>query len=97
MRFLLALSVLAFAAAPAVAPAQGKKKTKATPAAVASADTSKTAASDAWVASASSKKKEYYKAGCTKANGIKPKNVLHFKTEADAKAAGYARSKMAGC
>jgi hypothetical protein len=39
----------------------------------------------------------YYRAGCSGAKALKPTNVIHFKTEADAKTAGYTRSAQKGC
>lgn len=93
MRLILAIAAVALAAAPAHA----QKKQKPAKPAVATADTSKAAASDAWTASRSSKKMEYYKSTCSKAREIKAKNVVRFKTEADAQKAGYKRSTLNGC
>lgn len=45
----------------------------------------------------SSRGHSYYKAGCSGANKLALKNRVYFKTEAEAKKAGYTRSGQRGC
>jgi hypothetical protein len=52
------------------------------------------AASD-WVAS--SVGHTYYKSGCSSAKRLAAKNRMYFKSEGDAKKAGYTRSAAKGC
>lgn len=49
----------------------------------------------AWVAS--SRGHTYYKNGCSGANKLAVKNRIYFKSEADAKKAGYSHSAQRGC
>ncbi len=48
-----------------------------------------------WVAS--SRGRTYYRTGCSAANKLAPDNRIYFKSEEDAKAAGYRRSRSKGC
>lgn len=48
-----------------------------------------------WVASR--RGTTYYKAGCSGARDLAPANRIYFRTEADAQANGYRRSRQAGC
>ena len=48
-----------------------------------------------WVGS--SKGKTYYRAGCAGARKLAAKNLVHFKSEEDAKKAGYTHSRQRGC
>lgn len=48
-----------------------------------------------WVAS--SRGQVYYKRGCSNANRLAPENRIYFRTEAEAKRAGYRRSTSRGC
>ena len=49
----------------------------------------------AWVAS--SRGHTYYRRGCSTANRLSPANLIYFRTEEDAKKAGYRRSTSRGC
>ncbi len=49
----------------------------------------------AWVAS--SRGRTYYRSGCSTANRLSPKNLIHFRTEEEAQRAGYRRSTSRGC
>jgi len=49
----------------------------------------------AWVAS--SRGHTYYRRGCSTANRLSRANLIHFRTEEDAKKAGYRRSTSRGC
>lgn len=48
-----------------------------------------------WVAS--SRGRTYYKAGCSGGNKLAKANLIYFKTENEAKAAGLTRSRQKGC
>jgi hypothetical protein len=48
-----------------------------------------------WVGS--SRGKTYYRAGCAGARKLAAKNLIHFKSEEDAKKAGYTHSRQRGC
>jgi len=48
-----------------------------------------------WVAS--SRGEVYYRRGCGNANRLVPENRVYFRTEEDAKRAGYRRSGSPGC
>lgn len=48
-----------------------------------------------WVGS--SKGKTYYRAGCRGASKLAAKNLISFKSEEDAKKAGYTHSRQRGC
>lgn len=48
-----------------------------------------------WVASA--RGHTYYRSGCAGAKKLNVSNLVHFKTEADAKKAGLKRSAQKGC
>jgi hypothetical protein len=66
------------------------------PAKTAKADTVSVAAQRGdWVGS--SKGKTYYRAGCAGARKLAVKNLVHFKSEEDAKKAGYTHSRQRGC
>lgn len=72
--------------------------TPATSPAVAATAAEVAAKSDAtgqWIGSSAGH--TYYHAGCSGAKSLKPANVIHFKTEADAKKAGYTHSAQKGC
>jgi hypothetical protein len=45
----------------------------------------------------SSKGRTYYHAGCAGARKLAAKNLVYFKSEEDAKKAGYTRSRQRGC
>jgi hypothetical protein len=60
---------------------------------VVTADSSAT--SGAWIAS--SRGHTYYKVGCAGANKLAAGNRLYFKSEDEAKKAGYVRSSQRGC
>ena len=49
----------------------------------------------AWVAS--SRGEVYYRRGCSNANRLAPENRVYFRTEEEAKRAGYRRSGSPGC
>ena len=49
----------------------------------------------AWVAS--SRGEVYYRRGCANASRLVPENRVYFRTEEDAKRAGYRRSGSPGC
>lgn len=49
----------------------------------------------AWIAS--TRGTTYYRAGCAGANKLVARNRISFRTEAEAKAAGYHRSVQRGC
>lgn len=53
------------------------------------------ASSGQWVGS--SRGHTYYRDGCSGASKLAKSNLLHFKSEADAKAAGFKRSAQKGC
>lgn len=66
-------------------------------------DTAKTAAPSTtkesvnppWVAS--SRGHTFYRTGCSAANKLALSNLIYFKSEEEAKAAGYQRSRSRGC
>ena len=97
-RVLLAASLLvALVAIPRAAEAQkkaAKKEAKKEAAAkAAAADTTKPKAP--WVAENGGKK--YFKAGCAASRKLAPVKEVWFKTEVDAKKAGFVRSTKKGC
>lgn len=53
------------------------------------------ATSGEWVAS--TRGRTYYKAGCSGARKLSAANLTYFKTEDEARAAGYTRSVQRGC
>ncbi len=55
----------------------------------------RTARTGDWIAS--SRGTTYYKAGCSGANKLSPANKIHFKSEDEARKAGYHRSATRGC
>jgi len=72
------------------------KPAQAPPAAKAPATTAApTVASGDWAASSIGT--TYYRAGCSGAKKLSPKNLVFFKTEEDAQKAGYRRSSQKGC
>ena len=48
-----------------------------------------------WVAS--SRGHTYYRRGCSRANRLSPANLSYFRTEEEARRAGYSRSTSRGC
>jgi hypothetical protein len=62
---------------------------------VGKADTSAIATSGDWVGS--SRGTTYYRAGCSGAKKLSPANLIYFKSEDEAKKAGYTRSSQRGC
>ena len=62
---------------------------------VGKADSTKAPDSGDWVGS--SRGTAYYKAGCSGARRLAPANLIYFKSEDDAKKAGYRRSASRGC
>ena len=50
---------------------------------------------NAWVAS--SRGHTYYRRGCSRANHLLPANLIYFRTEEEARRAGYSRSTTRGC
>ncbi len=59
------------------------------------ASSDSTAVAQAWVAS--SRGHTYYRRGCTTAKRLSPANLIYFRTEEEAKRAGYRRSTSRGC
>ena len=49
----------------------------------------------AWVGS--SRGHTYYRRGCSTANRLSPANLIYFRTEEEARRAGYSRSTSRGC
>ena len=58
-------------------------------------DSVTSATSGDWVGS--SRGTTYYKAACSTARRLSPSNLIYFKSEGDAKKAGYHRSASKGC
>ena len=54
-----------------------------------------TTSSVVWVAS--SRGHTYYRRGCSTANRLSPANLIYFRTEEEARRAGYSRSTSRGC
>ena len=106
MNRLLTLAIAALIAFPAAADAQ-KRCVKGKPCGntcIAANKTCRVATAPAraepdanapWVAS--SQGQVYYKRGCSNANGLAPANRIYFRTEEEARGAGYRRSTSRGC
>lgn len=87
------------ASAPTKAPARASTDTAARALVDTRTDTAAAAATPAtsgpWIASR--RGSTYYRTGCAGGNGLAAQNRIYFKSEADAQAAGYRRSRQAGC